>query len=430
MKIKTLSAAVAVALLSSSAFAVEYHGYARSGVGISDDGAQSCSAQKQKVGRLGNECETYAELTLKQEVHNNDSKIFNIATTLAYTSDGSNDWEGTGDDNDAAFAIREMYATGTGVLNFAPEATVWAGKRFYQRNDIHIVDFYYWDISGAGAGIEGIKAGSGALNFAWTRSDRADGFTSGSTSAVTDGTGTPTGDTVNIPGNTGVAANVNNFDVRYTGLKLGASNSLDFGLTYGMANLTDAQEASGKKADDGVMLTAQLTSSILGGFNKAVIQYGTEGYAHALRYFGGGNWYGAENTGQNGTAYRLINWGVVPAGEKVDIGYSFNYASYDRDDFANAHDYFNVVVRPSYKWNDYHKTILEAGYYSADDDAWGEETLSKVTVAQAISAGNGFWARPELRVFASYVKTHEDGSTFSNSEDNEVNFGVQMEAWW
>lgn len=414
MKIKTLSAAVAVALLSSSAFAVDYHGYARSGVGISDDGAQTCSAQKQKVGRLGNECETYAELTLKQEVHNNDGKLFNIATTIAYTSDGSNDWEGTGfnadkpkSSNDAAFAIREMYATGTGVLGFAPEATVWAGKRFYQRNDIHITDFYYWDISGAGAGIEGIKMGSGALNVAWTRSDRADGFDDGD------------------------AANVNNFDVRYTGLALGSANSLDFGVTYGAANLTDSQETAGKEAKDGVMLTAQLTSNVLGGFNKAVLQYGTEGYAHALRYFGGGNWYGAENTGQDGTAYRIIDWGVIPAGDSIDVGYALNYASYDRDDFANAHDYFNVVVRPTYKWNDYHKTILEAGYYAADDDAWGgKETLSKFTLAQAISAGNGFWARPEIRVFATYVQTHEDGAKFANGEDNEVNFGVQMEAWW
>jgi len=425
MKIKTLSAAVAVALLSSSAFAVEYHGYARSGVGMSDDGAQKCSVQKQKVGRLGNECETYAELTLKQEVHNNDGKLFNIATTLAYVSDGSNDWEGTSanagsndPDMDANFAIREMYATGTGVLGFAPEATVWAGKRFYQRNDIHITDFYYWDISGAGAGIEGIKVGDGALNFAWTRTDRQEGFI--------DKKGTI--DTIDDEGS---ARNNNLFDVRYTGLALGASNSLDFGLTYAVVNTNDEQDAENKNEKDGLMLTGQLTSNVLGGFNKFVVQYGTEGYAHALRYFGGGNWYGAENSGHDGDAYRIIDWGVIPAGDSIDIGYAVNYVSYDRDDFANAHEYFNVVVRPTYKWNDYHKTILEIGYYDADDDSWGEEEKSKVTIAQAISAGNGFWARPEIRVFASYVKDHK-GDSFGSvtKEDNDVNFGVRMEARW
>ncbi|WP_022941929.1 maltoporin LamB [Psychromonas hadalis] len=409
MQYKTLSVAVAAVLLSASASAVEYHGYARSGIGLSDDGAQKCSVQKQKVGRLGNECDTYAEMTLKQEVHNEGGKVFNIATTLAYTSDQNNDWEGSDynpntESTDAVFAIREMYTTASGVLG---NATAWAGKRFYQRNDIHITDFYYWDVSGAGAGIENIKMGDGALHLAWTRSDRSD---------------------VNLDG---IAANVNIFDVRYTGLALGSTNSLDFGAMYGVPNLTDAQEKAGLQDDAGVMLTGQLTSNVLGGFNKLVLQFGTEGYAHALRYFGGGNWYGLENTGQEGTAYRIIDWGVIPAGDKIDIGYSFNYASYDRDDFGSAHNYMNFVVRPSYKWDDYNKTILELGYYSADDDSWGEEEKSKITIAQAISVGNSFWARPELRVFATYVKDHKGDSFGSDTkDDNEMSLGVQMEAWW
>lgn len=415
MKFKTLSAAVAVALLSASASAVDFNGYARSGVGVSDDGDQKCSVDVQKVGRLGNECGTYAEMSLGQEVHNNDGKLFKIKTTLAYTSNQTNDWEGTGD-LDANFAIREMFATATGVLGFAPEATVWAGKRFYQRHDVHITDFYYWDISGPGAGIEGIKMGDGALNFSWTRSDRSDSFVNNQ-------------GTIETGDDTGSARNQNIIDVRYTGLALNAANSLDFGAMYAMVNETDAQELDNRDLKDGVLLTAELTSSIFGGFNKVVGQFGTEGYAHALRYFGAGSWYASNDSGYDGTAFRFIDWGVIPAGEKVDIGYSFNYATYDRDDFANAHDYMNVVVRPSYKWSDYTKTILELGYYTADDDAWGEEEKSKVTLAQAITAGNGFWARPELRVFASYVKDHNDG-TFSNGEDNQLNFGVQMEAWW
>lgn len=406
MKIKSLSVAVAAALLSSSAFAVEYHGYARSGVGVSDDGAQTCSAQKQKVGRLGNECETYAELILKQEVMNDGGKLVNVMTNIAYTSNQSNDWEGTGDNNDATFAIREMNATMTGFLPFAPEATVWAGKRFYQRHDVHITDFYYWDVSGPGAGIEGIKAGDGTLNFSWTRSDREDGFPEGA------------------------AANVNIFDVRYSGLAINTDNSLDFGIMYGAPNLTDAQDDANLPDDGGVMATVELTSSILGGFNKAVLQYGTEGYAHALRYFGGGNWYGVENTGEDGTAFRIIDWGVIPAGESIDIGYSVNYASYDRDDFDDAHWYANIVVRPEYKWSDFHKTVAEVSYYKADDDTWGKEELTKYTLSQVISTGSSFWARPEIRVFTSYVQTHEDDATFSNGEDDETNFGVQMEAWW
>ncbi|WP_020405114.1 carbohydrate porin [Hahella ganghwensis] len=49
------------AVMAMNASAVEWHGYARSGIGVSDDGEQKCT-NKQVIGRLGNECETYAEL--------------------------------------------------------------------------------------------------------------------------------------------------------------------------------------------------------------------------------------------------------------------------------------------------------------------------------------------------------------------------------
>ncbi|MCV5977545.1 carbohydrate porin, partial [Escherichia coli] len=89
--------------------------------------------------------------------------------------------------------------------NFAPEATLWAGKRYYQRHDIHISDFYYWNISGAGAGVEGIEAGPGKVSFAWVRNDRGD---------------------IADPGNDGGATNVNTLDVRYAGLPLWDNGSL------------------------------------------------------------------------------------------------------------------------------------------------------------------------------------------------------------
>ena len=61
MKAKWLpiSAAVIMALGSASASAVDFHGYMRSGVGISADGATQ-TYEKNKVGRLGNEADTYS----------------------------------------------------------------------------------------------------------------------------------------------------------------------------------------------------------------------------------------------------------------------------------------------------------------------------------------------------------------------------------
>ncbi|MCA2441803.1 MULTISPECIES: carbohydrate porin, partial [Vibrio] len=57
------------------------------------------------------------------------------------------------------------------------------------------------------------------------------------------------------------------------------------------------------------------------------------------------------------------------------------------------------------------------------------------TVAQAWSAGSSFWARPEIRVYASYLTGEQEiNSTdkfFDNKQaDDTFQFGVQAEAWW
>nr|WP_252353511.1 carbohydrate porin [Aeromonas jandaei] len=61
MKWLPIAAAVTAALASQAAFAVDFHGYFRSGVGVSSDGDMQ-TWSKQKVGRLGNEDDTYGEV--------------------------------------------------------------------------------------------------------------------------------------------------------------------------------------------------------------------------------------------------------------------------------------------------------------------------------------------------------------------------------
>lgn len=48
------------------------------------------------------------------------------------------------------------------------------GRRYYKRHDIHIIDFYYWNPSGTGAGIDNYKLGQYFLSYAFTREDTID----------------------------------------------------------------------------------------------------------------------------------------------------------------------------------------------------------------------------------------------------------------
>ncbi|WP_309265515.1 maltoporin [Aeromonas salmonicida] len=418
MKAKWLpiAAAVTAALASQAAFAVDFHGYFRSGIGISEDGDMQ-TFDKHKVGRLGNENETYGEVQLGQEVFNKDGKTFYVDSMVAMVSNQSNDWEGTGTscnfdtkqcEDDATFALRQFNVQAKGVLGFAPEATLWAGKRYYQRHDIHISDFYYWDVSGAGAGIEGIQAGPGKLSFAWTRSDAGE-------------------------------LNNNILDARYAGIPLWSDASLELGVDYAVANPTDDQDKVNNDIKDGVMLTAELTQGMLGGFNKTVLQYMSDSYATLPIHYGAGNW--TSQDGASGDGFRIINWGVLPVGNNVEFGHQLVYGQSNDvviNSIANSDaDTFSAVVRPMYKWDEIQKTILELGYYRDTQTLKGQEKQDKngqkYTIAQAWSAGSSFWARPEIRVFASYLKAGGDnGQKFngSNLDNNTWNFGVQAEAWW
>ena len=417
MKAKWLpiSAAVIMALGSASASAVDFHGYMRSGVGVSDNGKMQ-TISKNRVGRLGNEDETYSEVQLGQEVYNKAGKTFYVDSMFAMTSNGSNDWEGTSGD-DATFALRQFNVQAKGL--FGGNEVTWAGKRYYQRHDIHISDFYYWNISGAGAGVEAIQAGPGQLSFAWVRNDRGwDG-----------GDGWTTGD----------GMDVNTLDARYAGIPLWSDATLEVGVDYAIVNPTDAQEdstnAQYKNANNGVMLTAELTQGLLGGFNKTVLQYGTEGYSKNFAFYGDGSWYGAEaKDGADG--FRIINHGVISLGDSWDLSHQVVYGiGNEMWDGNDKYETFSVVARPVYKWTDTVKTIFEAGYHKdtatplsgSDSSTDGQ----KYTVAQAFAAGKGFWARPEIRVFASYLTVGDQGTPFnSGKDDNTWNFGVQAEAWW
>jgi maltoporin len=419
-KVSVIAAAVVGVLAAGQAMAnVDFHGYMRAGVGVSEHGGQQTTFEKNKVGRLGNEGDVYGEIGLGKEVYNDNGKSMYVDSMVALTSNGSNDWESTEGD-DAKFALRQFNVQAKGFIASAPEATIWAGKRYYQRKDIHISDFYYLNISGAGAGVEGIEAGPGKLSLAWVRNDRL---------------ATDFGDDIQDPGNDGGALNVNTLDVRYAGIPLWENASLELIGNAAILNGTDQASQDAKDAKNGFMGTAELTLGLSAGFNKTVLQYGTEGYSKAFAYYGDGSWYGAE--AKNGASgYRLINWGVSELGQNVEFGHQLVYASatgmWDgQDDFTT----YSAVVRPMYKWNDNMRTILEAGY-SQDDNDGSKTTNSKFTIAQAWSAGSSFWARPELRVYASYLNQDADGQTdgsykFNGGESkSQMQVGVQVEAWW
>jgi len=348
------------------------------------------------------------------------NRSFYVDSMIAYRSDQGNDWEAGGTDTDGGennpfdeagtTSIRQFNVVGKNLIPSLPGAAIWAGKRYYKRHDVHINDYYYWDVSGPGAGIEDIDLGFAKASVAWIRNTDGEWVYQGS------GTGT------NLANDT--------LDFRLAEIDVNPGGKLEIGYDYGKANLTDEQERDpGYEDQKGHLVTLEHTQSDwFGGYNKLALQYGTDGIIGSS---------GRNSTGNSdGKMFRLVNQGVVGLSDNIEMMYVQIYEDRDFDN-DSGQTWASFGVRPVYKWSDVMSTALEFGYDRVDPQADGESTrdLKKLTLAQQWSAGNSFWARPQIRVFATYAQW--DGGRYQAAsesidagDDDGLTFGVQAEAWW
>ncbi|WP_332419309.1 maltoporin LamB [Vibrio metschnikovii] len=394
-KVSVIAAAVAASLAAGSAFAVDFNGYMRAGTAISNHGTGDQAFEKNGVGRLGNENDNYYEFGFAKELKTGE-QTWKVESMIASSDEGKSGWESK-EINVAQFNVQAK-----GLFASDPDAVLWAGKRYYQRKDIHITDFYFLNTSGTGGGIENVSIGDQKLSVALIQ----DGAHENSTGYI--------------------------FDARLANIGVWDNASLELAVAYNFA--TDKDNVS-EQADDGVLLSAILHQGLSNGFNQTILQYGTNGYGKQVADFGSGAWYDRGTSANNdASAFRLINWGVMSLGEQWEMGHQLAYMNGSDISAAKlSTDQYSAVVRPMYKWNDTMRTVFEAGYHGGKKAA-GTETEdfghAKLTVAQAWAMGDSFWSRPELRVYGSYLHDTKNDDRFGTGNDSEFVVGVQVEAWW
>ncbi|ULX35005.1 maltoporin [Mannheimia haemolytica] len=427
MKKTVLAVAISGAMFAASASAVDFHGYARSGIGWTsgEQSAFTVNGGGSKY-RLGNESDTYAELKLGQELFKSGEKSIYFDTNLAYGGTlHNNDWTPTSP------ALRELNVQFKNFADSLPGATLWAGKRFYQRHDVHMNDFYYWDISGPGAGVENIDLGFGKLSLAVTRdTERGGANTFGYTTVYKLD---PSTGKIKLDKQRNKADVYNDiFDVRLAGIELWKDGSLELGFDYGNAHAKKGAALEKGATKNGYMVTAEYTQgNFFGGFNKFTAQYATD----SMTSWNNGHAQGSK-ADNKGNMLRLINQGVVQASDKVEVMYALIYEKTKLDN-KQGKTWYSAGIRPMYKWNDTMSTLLEVGYDRIKDQATGKKNdLVKYTVAQQWQAGNSIWARPAIRVFGTYARWNDKFNTKARTDagykakDGEFITGVQFEAWW
>ena len=383
--------------------ALEFAGYLRSGIGGSTSGGQQSCFQLPGAPskyRLGNECEQYAELELRQDLLTlDDGSVLSVdAMASLYNRYGRNL---SFDGENGSARMPQMYAQWSNLPSLNG-GSLWAGRRYYKRNDIHISDFYYWNQSATGGGIEDVRIGDLKYSYAFSRKD-----------------------------NLYQKDYLNRHDFNVAGFKSNLDGELEFGFSY-----IDAPRRS--DTHQGWAITAQhVQANFLGGKNKFALQYG-EGPGTGLGYTGDPR---LDTSSKSYRAVEFFDWQLTPRfGGQVE-------AVYQKDIRPDGQDqnWISLGIRPAYALTEQFKLVTELGHDQIEAPG-GTRKLSKFTFAPTWSPkGPDFWARPEVRLYYTYARWNEaarraanelaagsalsDSGAFGNALHGS-NVGVQVEYWW
>lgn len=378
---------------------IEYHGYVRTQVGgTSEGGNLQCFQGGWPIRakyRLGNECDNYGEGSIALPFGDSNGVWAKYKQTVAFKEKGKQDYEGTGDGS-YELASRETFFEAGGFFGRGAmeNAKFWVGKRFYNRHDIHMNDYYYWSNSGPGAGIEEIQAGPVKLAVAYFQNG-------GNAHAATDVVG-------------------NRYALRFYDINVNPNGKLEGEIVY-------LKGSTAGTADEGkgtLIFLKHAQSGVLGGFNHLALVWGD-------KLGNGGEWLPTYQgaTPATGKAWRVHDHLYFDFKDaKISGTATVSYADLNKD------KWMSFGIRPQYNFSNTTSLAVEVGHDQGKTTGGSKPKLTKVTVAPQLALSPGFWARPVLRAFVTHAKWNADAGTQANgvfgAKTSGTTFGAQAEAWW
>lgn len=386
--------AVAGALTMSfslPALALDYSGYFRAGPGLtSNDASRACYALDQgSTGmkyRLGNECDIYGEFVLSQPITTDGIETRATLMVNHYTPATE---PAAGKGFDQGLHVEQMFAEAKG-FDIAPQATFWIGKERGRRGDVHIVDTFFTEMAGVGAGFKNQPLGGGKLGVAFYR---------------TDSDATKPGNRVNV---------------EYVDQPANAQGKLNFFLTATKGDFAGGTTGAG--------FTVRHDQSGLFGTglsNTLWLQY-AQGSA-ALN----------SNFGDLTATSAAKSWRIVESfnGQSGRLGgQTILLLASEKDSTGKRTDSASIGGRASYAFTKNFKFVGEAGYSQYKPDGGATAKLTKITLAPTLSVGPGFWSRPEFRLYVTIAKWNEaagnvTGQAAFADKTSGTSYGAQVE-WW
>ncbi|MEO5916411.1 MAG: carbohydrate porin [Luteolibacter sp.] len=414
---------------------MDINGYFRAGYGRSDNDGPMAAFGAPGVAkyRLGNEAENYGELAFSKTFY--PAGVFGSGKAMdqndpvaqmVYRMSIYNPYANYGAASATEFASPEIWGSLGNVIPGMPEASLWAGSRFYRRHDININDFYYWDMSGGGGGIEDVTFGPGKFALAW--------IGDGAESAIYASLGEPTPN--NLAG-----FSKSSFDLRYYDWKfLGGTG--EAGLVYAKAG--SGVDSSGRQADDSQGFSFSLLRTDKGfldpdSLHTTGIQVGNG----PAKTFTSGFETFTDSTGtyirpdpDDSWRVRFTDQVVINPIDQFSLGTALVYQYTDYGEDAPEQQWVSGGLRPIWHFNEVFSLAFEGGMdWISGTSFTGGGSVTKLTLAPQVSLGDKFLSRPVLRAFVTYAAWSDGlegkvgGADYIDSTDG-WSWGMQMETWW
>jgi maltoporin len=417
---------------------VSLSGYFRGGFGASSQkGRMTCFALANPAGlvskyRLGNECEVWSETHFTVVTYAGDDgvvanlhfmpTIYIPTTNIGYSPNGTvNSPSIFTTSTAAAVMFPNLYVDIKGI-SWLAGGTPWMGTRYYKRESVYISDFFYWNPSGVGGGIEDIQLGSDLrLSYAVFAVDGEPAPPSTATSPL-------------LPAQ--IDFGFRN-DLQLRGIRLYEGGELQLGAQY-IADFSNHDSVT----HGGYGFTARWIHKLLGGDNKLVAQYGKgggTGFGTLARFY-----YPDFSLYHAPIEARLRFVEVLTIQPTPELGLQLA-GVYQRDfnflgSQGQATNWYSAGGRASLGFTEHFKLLGEVGYDRVTKSIGSDpQQLTKVTVAPAISGGKGLLSRPELRVFLTYAfwnaaargATIDSGQVYTPTQLTKgYIFGLQAETWF
>lgn len=333
-----------------------------------------------------------------------------------YTSSSGNE----GNLESGQLEFKEAYVE-LGDLSSLPENTsIWAGKRYLNRQSGIITKEFWKQSSGVGAGIQHNQTGMAVLS-----ADPGEGSSSGSSAKQT-----------NLDSD-GRSTTLTSVDFYYYGVEV-LSGRFDFDLK--LMSRKNVDETNTAKDGIGAAITYNRDYYGFDGWSTTAITYG-KGVA-ANRGVNFGQWSG--NWQKDDRSLFLTSYGVANVTDKLQLGTELTYWQLDNsttNQVWGSDDGLSRMilgVTPSYKVSDNFR--MEGVFTYAVESlgsagTWGREeadtSFYTATIAPVFTLNSDYWGRPQIKPYVSLMKSSDSGYAWTTAgESDETRFGIEAEIWF